>query len=474
MANQSELLGGMACLSSTLSLIILHPSDVLDRLPRHPDLGEEWAEYSQGSRSGDLERIWDWASDPDGELVFWIHSDPKQGKSTLARQLRGELQSKGRLAAAIFLSLLDSKGLESVLRLIGGEIGRIHRRVAAMVIEAIENCYGAPLGSHIEKIVRDPLLILQPPQPLIILIDSVTEWKLHANFIEQLSLLEPFTSFVRFIILGRSEPREGRYKNVSIRSYELGPVSTECMAEYLNDRFNTIKWKGVGRRPTPEDVLRLAALASGDFTRMEEVVSILRDLPISHYEDISKPIFDMALSDGSSFDMPGTGDALERSILLNRIALALRPSGHPERHWSLNNLSACLQQSYQKSQSAGVLEEAISLDREALALHPRGHPDRHYSCYNLANAVYDRFRRDGLIGDLEEAITLGREALLLLPEGNEHRLYLYNCFKIKRAVEDLQEAIALAEEALSLCPKDNHSYPVLPGWILSRKKELTG
>ncbi|TEB23397.1 hypothetical protein FA13DRAFT_1798042 [Coprinellus micaceus] len=292
-----------------------------------------------------------------------------------------------------------------------------------MVVEAIENCYGALLGSHIEKIVRDPLLILQPPQPLIILIDSVTEWKLHANFIEQLSLLEPFTSFIRFIILGRSEPREGN--------------------------------GGGGVNP-------------------------FVTFPISDYDDISKPIFDMALSNGSSFNMPGTGDALERSILLDRIALALRPSGHPERHWSLNNLSACLQQSYQKSQSAGVLEEAISIDREALALCLQGHPDQHYSCYNLANVVYNHFRRDGLIGNLEEAITLGREAILLLPEGNERwfakadnqQLYLYNRFKIKCAVEDPQEAVALAEDALSLCPKDNHSYPVLPGWISSCKREL--
>ncbi|TEB28782.1 hypothetical protein FA13DRAFT_757741 [Coprinellus micaceus] len=445
--------------------------DFLEKLPKHPDLGERWADYSRDSRSFDLEKIWTWADDQDGELVFWIHSDSGQGKSTLARQLRGELRSKDRLAGAIFLTLLESKGLESVVRLIGGEIGIMHRGVTAMVVAAIDSCHGASLKSHIEEIIRDPLLALQPLQPLIIIIDGVTEWRLHANFIEQLEQLVPYASTVRFIVLGRAVPREGRYKNVPIQCYALPFVSGECMAGCLNDRFDTIEWKD-GRRPSPEDVLRLSALANGQFTQMEEVVSVIHNLPPSKHNDISKPIYNMALS----IAKPASTERLDHKIMLNRIALALRPPGHPKRHYSLNNLAFSLGSRYRKSRLVADLEELILLHRQALALRRPGHPHRYYSCHNLASSLHDRFRKDGRIGDLEEAIALGREALWLCPEGHQDRfdtvenqlIFLDDRFKVKGAVEDLQEATTLAEETLSLCPKDNQGYPMPPSWISSR------
>ncbi|TEB23399.1 hypothetical protein FA13DRAFT_1597493, partial [Coprinellus micaceus] len=144
---------------------------------------------------------------------------------------------------------------------------------------------------------------------------------------------------------------------------------------------------------------------------------------------------------------------INRSILLNRVALALQPPGHPKRQYSLNNLAASLQQRYRKSELAGDLEECILLDSEALTLRPQGHPDRHYSCYNLANSLHHRFLKGGLVRYLNEAIALGREAIPLRPRGiryfeavDNQRIYLYDRFKIKGAVEDLQEAITLAEE----------------------------
>jgi tetratricopeptide (TPR) repeat protein len=251
------------------------------------------------------------------------------------------------------------------------------------------------------------------------------------------------------------------------------------MADHLHGRFDTIKWKD-GGKPTPEDVLRLAGLAKGQFTWVDEVVSIIRDLPPSNYQDISQPISTMAFSIWEGSKKTGSTEELEHSILLQRVALALRPPGHPLRHWSLNNLSAALDSRYRKTKSTEDLEECILLFKDALALRQKGHPDRHYSCYNLAGSLHNRFLKGGLVGDLDEAITLGREALSLRPEGhprrftavNNQKLYLYNSFKKKGAVEDLREAIGLAEEALSICPKDHHKYATLPGSILSYKSEL--
>ncbi|RXW23033.1 hypothetical protein EST38_g2803 [Candolleomyces aberdarensis] len=53
--------------------------------------------------------------------------------------------------------------------------------------------------------------------------------------------------------------------------------------------------------------------------------------------------------------------------------------------------------------------EAISLHRETLELQPSPHPDRSYSLNNLSNALLDRYRVTGTIADLEEAISLLHE-----------------------------------------------------------------
>jgi hypothetical protein len=455
---------------------------LIDNLPKHPDIGGEWIEYVEGSRDDVIKEIWGLVGSAQGrDLLLWIHGLAGLGKSTLARLLKDEAQSLNRLAAAIFLSRLqiDTWGLETFIRLIAGEIGRTHSKAIPMITQAIRQSHGAPLRVQVERFIRDPILALQLPYPLIVILDAAEEWKYFPRFVEQLEHLTPYSSVVKFVILGRSEPREGRYKNVSVRSYKLGPVSAEFMAGYLNDSFDAIEWKG-GGKPMPEDVLRLAAVADGSFTRMEEVVCTIRDLPPSNYGDISEPIFAMALSAWDSSKRTGMVDEVDRSILLNRVALALRPPGHPERHLSLSHLAVSLVKRYKQSKSAEDLEEAILLNSEALALRPPGHPSRHYSCSNLANSLYDRFLKDGLVDDLDEAIALGREALSLRPKGhelrfdtmNELRLYLYDRFKTKGEVEDLQEAITLAEEAARIRPTDSPYGTNLPASISYYKAKL--
>ncbi|TEB23396.1 hypothetical protein FA13DRAFT_1798041 [Coprinellus micaceus] len=298
---------------------------LLETLPRHPDISNYWTELVPGSRDGDMGRIWSWMDSPlTKELVFWIHAPAGLGKSAFARKLKEELRSQHRLAAFIFFRRLPLEwGPETVIRLIGAEIARIHREAVAAVARAVHQCHGASLGLHVEKFIRDPVLSLRLPHPLIIIMDGLTEWTSHGHFIEHLAQLAPYPSLIRFVILGRSEPREGR-QNVHIRSYKLAPVSPEFMARYLNDRFDIIEWKDGGRAP-PEDVLRLAALAGGDFTRMEEVVSIIFDLPASSYDDIPNSIYNMALS--IPLDTPV--DRINHKITLNRVYLWSSATGSP-------------------------------------------------------------------------------------------------------------------------------------------------
>ncbi|PPQ87099.1 hypothetical protein CVT26_011978, partial [Gymnopilus dilepis] len=64
------------------------------------------------------------------------------------------------------------------------------------------------------------------------------------------------------------------------------------------------------------------------------------------------------------------------------------------------------------------LDEAILKHQEALELRPSGHPDRSVSLNNLANALQIRFNQSGRQADLDEAILMHQEALELCPSGH--------------------------------------------------------
>ena len=163
-----------------------------------------------GSRDRDIAKAWSWIDSLTNNLVFWIHAPAGEGKSTFACKLKEELRYRNRLAAAVFLSRLPLGVLdaETLIKLIGGEIGWAHRQTVPIIAEAVRQIPGKSLDFHIEKFIRDPLLSLQLPHPLIIVIDGITEWMPHAHFIEHLTQLTPHVSLIRFVVLGRSEPHE--------------------------------------------------------------------------------------------------------------------------------------------------------------------------------------------------------------------------------------------------------------------------
>ncbi|TEB23400.1 hypothetical protein FA13DRAFT_1798047 [Coprinellus micaceus] len=52
--------------------------NILEKLPRHPDLGDEWADYAQGSRSSDIDTVWGWANDPEGNWYSGYTATPNR------------------------------------------------------------------------------------------------------------------------------------------------------------------------------------------------------------------------------------------------------------------------------------------------------------------------------------------------------------------------------------------------------------
>ncbi|KAG1868361.1 CHAT domain-containing protein [Suillus subalutaceus] len=147
------------------------------------------------------------------------------------------------------------------------------------------------------------------------------------------------------------------------------------------------------------------------------------------------------------------------AIKLHRVALFLRPPGHPDRSMYLNSLAASLRERFRQRGITSDLDEAIELHRGALLLRPSGHPDRSTFLNNLASSLRDRFLQRGIMSDLDEAIERHRDALLLCSSGHPDRsMFLNNLavslrdrFLQRGIMSDLDEAIEHHQGTLLLC-----------------------
>ncbi|KAG2035260.1 CHAT domain-containing protein [Suillus americanus] len=197
---------------------------------------------------------------------------------------------------------------------------------------------------------------------------------------------------------------------------------------------------------------------------------------------------------------------IESITSLFRVALALRPQGHPDHPLSIYHLLKALTQerttvyiyeyvqlsrkllplcpegTYLRSIATGVndldyliraynnlptnaSDEGIQLRRNVLKLCPLGNEHRPRALHELAQVVEQRFQQRGSIDDLDECIQCRREAVFLCPKGHFHcEIYLNNLarsltcrFDHQGNSDDLDEAISLHEEALRLCPVEHKS-----------------
>ncbi|KIK32515.1 hypothetical protein CY34DRAFT_101346 [Suillus luteus UH-Slu-Lm8-n1] len=161
---------------------------------------------------------------------------------------------------------------------------------------------------------------------------------------------------------------------------------------------------------------------------------------------------------------------IDTTISLFRDALASRPQHHPDRFFSIYNLSRALIWRHRKKSTAADIREAAQLYHELLPLCPEGTYLRSIAAgaalHKLSRALESWFTQSSNIDDLDEFIQFRREAVSLCPEGHTDRVsYLNNLavslhfyhFKHQGNPNDLDEAISLHEEALRLCPVGHES-----------------
>ncbi|TEB23802.1 hypothetical protein FA13DRAFT_1669709 [Coprinellus micaceus] len=249
-----------------------------DTLPKQRDTVVQQNEYLEESREDVVQDVLGWSDDHTSELSLFIVGAAGVGKSTLARHLTYRLHAVGRLAAFVSLSALpsDARSPESVVKLASREIGGTHPEAIPAILEAIKSCKGASLAEHIEMFLIGPVRSLCLPHSLMVIFDAVDEYEFHATLVKALiSLPLSSSSSIKFVLLGRSDPRTRGIGNGSIRPYPLRPVSIPVMERFLTNQFDGVSWEH-GRRPAPFHVTKLAELTNGLFIWATVVCSLLK------------------------------------------------------------------------------------------------------------------------------------------------------------------------------------------------------
>ncbi|KAJ2935018.1 hypothetical protein H1R20_g2069, partial [Candolleomyces eurysporus] len=209
------------------------------------------------------------------------------------------------------------------------EIGSIHPQTIPKIEEAIEQCHGTSLETHLKEYILEPLRSLKRPHPLVIIIDAIDEWRDHLTFMPALSYLNSESSVVKFIITTCLDPCASHLPgsdNILLQTYPLLPKSDEVIKIYFDEHFEAVA-SANGRSASNADVNRLVELSGGLPLWTSTVISLL-----SHRFSDSLPHEILLKVISSQHQNVSSGGLIE----LYRIALAhLFPSPGVQRLFRL-------------------------------------------------------------------------------------------------------------------------------------------
>ncbi|MFD1660586.1 CHAT domain-containing protein [Streptomyces caeni] len=159
----------------------------------------------------------------------------------------------------------------------------------------------------------------------------------------------------------------------------------------------------------------------------------------------------------------GVDDGLDGAIAAGRAAVRGAGPAH-QRVLRLSNLGGALYARYTRDGDLADLDEDIDLQREALRLAPSGHPERPGLLSNLATALTERHETLGVRDDLSEALALLEEAMAAGPASRRlatvagaHGLALHAHHRVSGDQDSLERALGSLRTAVAAtAPADPH------------------
>ena len=167
----------------------------------------------RGTRESVLDRIMEWAEDPQERHVFWLNGLAGTGKSTIAQTFAQMVADNGTLGASFFCSrdYLDRKELKNIFPTLSYQLACRYPAFRTQIIQAIKRdptVARNSLISQLEDLIVNPLSITE--LPCIIVVDALDECVDDQPASAILSVLGRFVKklpSVKFFITGRPEPR---------------------------------------------------------------------------------------------------------------------------------------------------------------------------------------------------------------------------------------------------------------------------
>ncbi|QRV93068.1 peptidase C14 [Ceratobasidium sp. AG-Ba] len=282
-----------------------------------------------------LQSLWDWASNPGSEKVYWLNGMAGTGKTTIAYSLCERLRSEKRLAASFFCSqrLPECKNVNNIVPTIAYQLSLFSRTFGYAVSQAIEknpDVYNQLPFDQFTDLLVEPLIKAHSSMPtnLIVVIDALDECEDRETVASVLDTLllnachVPLKFFVASRpdknILDRMRSSPGEEKPTELRLHELETSSVQSdIRTYLQSKLMT------PLRLHEEDLEVLVQRSGVLFIYAAAIVRYIASDNFSRGQERFQQVLKM--TDGSSHHSGRDMDALYTAILgmaFNDLSLA--------------------------------------------------------------------------------------------------------------------------------------------------------
>ncbi|KAG8718583.1 hypothetical protein FRC09_012438 [Ceratobasidium sp. 395] len=220
-----------------------------------------------------IERLQNWASDPNGAKIYWMNGMAGTGKTTIAYSFCDRLKASHQLAASFFCSrsLPDCRDEARILPTIAYQLARTVRPFQDMLCRVLSEDPDAGArnaATQFEKLLRDPLLQSKDQIPvglLVIVIDALDECSSPTITLSVLNILLRFANDlpVKFFVTCRPEHRMldqvELHEGVSRSLYHLHDIEQSLVQADIETYIQV----ELGPLNLPEDSIKLLIVRSG-------------------------------------------------------------------------------------------------------------------------------------------------------------------------------------------------------------------